>query len=172
MGRRQAEDGLSPAMRRAVTAPVPMSYLVYGTLVFLVGSVLGLGVFTFGYAGGTAYFSNDPQACAQCHAMSEQYSSWSRGSHRDVAGCNDCHAPHDNLLAKYVNKADNGFWHSLKFTTGDYPENIKIREHNQRVTEQACLSCHAELVSTINRTRPHDERVSCIQCHSDVGHLR
>ncbi len=144
------------------------------TAAVLVGILLGVVVFTFGYGGGAGYLGNDPQTCNQCHAMNEQYNAWSKGSHRYVATCNDCHSPHDNLFAKYINKADNGFWHSLKFTTGDYPENIKIRGLNREITEHACLYCHANLVSEIEGTRlgEHTTKISCLQCHSDVGHLR
>lgn len=138
----------------------------------LVGILLGVAVFTFGYAGGWAYFGTDPRTCNQCHAMNEQYNSWLKGSHRNVAGCNDCHSPHDNLVHKYLNKADNGFWHGLKFTTGDYPENIRIREGNREITQHACLYCHEALVSGIEGTRPHGQGIDCLTCHNDVGHLR
>ncbi len=139
----------------------------------LMGVLFGVALFTFGYAGGWAYFGNDPQTCNQCHAMNEQYNAWEKGSHKNVAGCNDCHSPHDNIIHKYVNKADNGFWHAFKFTTGDYPENIKIREMNREITQEACLSCHANLVSEITSTRVgHTNQVDCLQCHSNVGHMR
>ena len=139
----------------------------------LVGILLGIAVFTFGYAGGWAYLGNDPQTCNQCHAMNEQYNAWQKGSHADVAGCNDCHAPHDNLVAKYANKAENGFMHSLKFTLQNYPENIEIREHNRRVTEAACVYCHGNFVDQVQNSSNHTgETLSCIRCHDGVGHKR
>ena len=105
--------------------------------------------------------------------MSEQYAGYMKSSHKDVATCNDCHAPHDNLVSKYANKAENGFMHSLKFTFQNYPENIKIRDHNKRVTEAACLYCHESFVSQIqNGAHQRGEEVSCIRCHNEVGHLR
>ena len=58
----------------------------------LVGVLAGIMVFTFGYAGGAAYFGHDPQACVQCHAMNPQFERWSKGSHKAVATCQDCHA--------------------------------------------------------------------------------
>ena len=160
------------ANRRSPLDRLSMPVIVYSTLVIVLGAALGLGLFTFGYANGAAYFGTDPATCAQCHAMEEQYTAWTKGGHRAVAGCNDCHAPHDNIINKYVNKAENGFWHSLKFTTGNYPENIEIREHNRRVTEDACVHCHGELVHGINSTRPADQKISCLSCHSEVGHMR
>lgn len=163
--------GGSPRLTRALES-LGKAGIVYATLAILIGSLLGLGVFTFGYANGFAYFRDDPAVCAQCHAMDEQYAGWLKGSHTNVATCNDCHSPHDNIVNKYINKADNGFWHALKFTTGDYPENIQIREMNLRITEDACLYCHGDLVHKINITRPADDQVTCVRCHGDVGHMR
>lgn len=138
-----------------------------------VGVALGIGAYTMMNAGFTSYFGNDPQTCAQCHAMNEQFAGWQKSSHKDVATCNDCHAPHDNLVHKYANKAENGLMHSLKFTFQNYPENIIIRDHNRRVTENACLYCHADFVSEIeNGSHQQGETLSCVRCHDGVGHLR
>ena len=156
----------------ALAQRVGMKGVVYTTLAVLTGALIGLGLFTFGYAEGWAYLGNDPQACANCHAMNEEYEGWMKSSHHGAATCNDCHAPHDNLVHKYASKAENGFWHSLKFTTGDYPENIEIRDVNRRVTEDACLYCHSDLVESIEMTRAKGDEVSCIKCHNEVGHMR
>ena len=47
----------------------------------LVGAALGLGVYTFLYAQGHSYFSNNPAACANCHVMRDYLDSWQRSSH-------------------------------------------------------------------------------------------
>lgn len=142
-------------------------------LAALIGIILGVGLFTFYYAGITNYFGNDPKTCASCHAMTEQYVAWQKGSHHNVATCNDCHAPHDNVINKYLNKGENGFMHSLKFTLQNYPENIQIREHNRRVTEAACTYCHSSFVDQIRNDSSHrGETLSCIRCHDGVGHMR
>ena len=86
----------------------------------LLGAALGLGSYTFAYARGWAYLTDDPRACANCHVMNEQYDGWIKSSHRSVAVCNDCHVPH-TVVAKYATKARNGFWHSYHFTTGTFP---------------------------------------------------
>lgn len=139
----------------------------------LVGVLLGLAVFTFGYANGAAYFVKDPASCKQCHAMNKQYDAWEKGSHHNVATCQDCHTPHDNIVKWLVDEADNGFWHSLKFTTGWYPDNIKAREVNREVTEEACRYCHKEFVSQVEMTRhAGEDSISCLQCHNEVGHKR
>ena len=135
------------------------------------GVAVGLGGFTFVYAEGASYLSNDPAACANCHVMQEQLDAWSRGSHHAVAVCNDCHAPHD-LVGKYTTKAINGWNHSLAFTTGDFPEHMRITERNRRVTEGACRSCHAAVVDAIDHSGGvRSEPLECIRCHRDVGHL-
>jgi cytochrome c nitrite reductase small subunit len=131
----------------------------------LVGSVMGLGAYTFIYAKGYSYLTNNPAACANCHAMREYYDGWIKGSHRSVATCNDCHTPH-NFIGKYAVKATNGFFHSLYFTTGNYPDNIQIKGYNRRVTEGTCKYCHEAITHDI----VGGQEMSCVRCHSSVGH--
>src|SRR5688500_6326454 len=85
------------------------------------GLAAGLGAFTFVYARGYSYLTNDPAACGNCHIMREHLDAWTKSTHRAVATCNDCHTPHD-VLGKYTVKAKNGFWHSFYFTTGRFPD--------------------------------------------------
>jgi cytochrome c nitrite reductase small subunit len=134
------------------------------------GTVTGIGGYTFVYAKGYSYLSNDPAACANCHVMNEQFDGWNHGSHRAVATCNDCHTP-SSLIPKYATKAKNGFWHSFYFTTGHFPEPIRITEGNRRVTEGACRACHADIVHAIDPAHARQEDATeCIRCHRDVGH--
>jgi cytochrome c nitrite reductase small subunit len=138
----------------------------------LVGLLVGLGSYTFLYAKGYSYLTNDPAACANCHIMQDHFDAWTRGSHRSVAVCNDCHTP-PGLVPKYLTKARNGFWHSFYFTTGRYPDPLRITPRNHDVTELACRTCHAELASAIEPV--HDEpgpaALQCTKCHGEVGHL-
>ena len=163
----------------------------------MIGTALGLGVFTFVYAKGASYLSTDPAVCANCHIMGEHYAAWQRSSHRAVAGCADCHMPHDPV-GKYMAKASNGFWHSLAFTTGAFPDPLQIKPHNRAITEGACRDCHAAIVAAIeplggevafgirggvggppaaSRPQIHDgtiasgNRESCIRCHTYAGHM-
>lgn len=137
-----------------------------------VGAALGLGLFTFVYAKGASYLTNDPAACANCHIMEEHYAAWTKSSHRAVAGCNDCHTPHD-LIGKYTVKAKNGFWHSFYFTTGRYPDPLRITRSNHEVTENACRYCHQPVTEAIEHggDASADDRISCTRCHADVGHF-
>ena len=135
----------------------------------LLGLAVGTGVYTFVYARGASYLTNDPAACANCHVMNEQYSAWMKGPHHAVAVCNDCHTPH-NAAAKYLVKARNGFFHSFWFTVGGFPEPIRITDRNRRVTEETCIRCHQRMVHAILGTRGGAEPPSCIRCHRSVGH--
>jgi cytochrome c nitrite reductase small subunit len=133
------------------------------------GLAAGIGGYTFVYARGASYLTNDPAACMNCHVMREQYDGWIKSSHRSVAVCNDCHTPH-NLVGKYATKSQNGFWHSFYFTTGAFPDPIQITERNRRVTEAACRRCHADVVDQMIGGRGRDN-VECLRCHRSVGHL-
>ena len=136
-----------------------------------IGLAVGVGLFTFVYAKGYSYMSNDPTACANCHVMNEQYDGWQKSSHKNVATCNDCHTPHD-LIGKYSTKASNGFWHSYYFTFNNFHEPIQITERNRRITEESCRRCHGELTQSISEhsSKP-DDQISCIRCHRSVGHM-
>jgi cytochrome c nitrite reductase small subunit len=134
------------------------------------GLLLGLGGYTFIYARGGSYLGSDPKACANCHIMREQFEGWQRSSHRSVAVCNDCHAPH-NFVGKYVTKGRNGFWHSFYFTTGTFHEPIRITPRNAAITEGACRYCHADIVHAIDTFPRRGGELACVGCHRNVGHL-
>jgi cytochrome c nitrite reductase small subunit len=103
--------------------------------------------------------------------MKEQYDSWRKGSHQAEATCNDCHLPHDSVLAKYGTKAEDGLLHVTKFTLGTYPQNITIRDKSQAIVNAACLDCHGDLTTEMRYTMSAaDEQIRCTRCHSTVGH--
>lgn len=135
-----------------------------------IGAAAGVGGFTFFYADGAAYLTDDPAACANCHVMEEQLAGWTKSSHHDVAACNDCHTP-EGFFAKYLTKGLNGYHHSLAFTTQEFHEPIRIGPRNLAVTEGRCRSCHAPIVEQIEGPHRGDEDVSCTRCHRNVGHL-
>ncbi len=135
------------------------------------GLVIGLGFYTFIYAKGYSYLTNNPQACANCHVMQNEYDAWIKSSHHSVATCNDCHTPH-NIVGKYAVKASNGFFHSFYFTTGFYPDNIRITNFDHTVTESACRYCHENITAAIDGNVVHGsaQGIECTRCHSSVGH--
>jgi len=148
------------------SAAVVPALLVSG----LMGVLFGVGGYTFHYARGASYLSDDPRACVNCHIMRDVYDGWQKGPHHAVAVCNDCHAPH-TLLAKVLVKAENGFRHSQKFTFQSFHEPIRIRPKNARVLQDNCLRCHGEFLIAIapHGTVPGDD-VNCVRCHAGVGH--
>lgn len=134
------------------------------------GVVVGLGVYTFQYAEGISYLSNDPKACINCHVMRENYLSWRKGPHREAAACNDCHVPH-GFPAKWIAKAQNGWNHSVEFTFQSYKKPIRIKPHNQRLVRDNCVRCHGAQLAGMpdHPVRPADD-VSCTDCHTGIGH--
>lgn len=140
-------------------------YLFIGNLFFAAISVfIGLAGYTFFYAKGYSYLTNNPAACANCHVMRDFYSAWQVSSHRS-ATCNDCHVPHDPVR-KYLVKAENGFRHSWAFTF----ENVQVfrlRPSGQKVVEENCVRCHSGTVAMIEHA---GKDRSCVRCHHGVGH--
>jgi cytochrome c nitrite reductase small subunit len=141
---------------------------VWVLLALLFGAIAGLGMFTFAYAEGASYLSDDPKACRNCHIMNDVYDAWERGPHHAVATCNDCHIPH-TFPDKYVVKALNGFNHSAAFTLQNFHEPIQITPFNKNVALNNCLYCHGDFVSQINH-QGQANLEDCTRCHATIGH--
>jgi len=136
----------------------------------VIGLTIGVAAFGVGFSELPSYFSSDPQHCTNCHVMQPEYDAWSRGPHHNLATCDDCHLPHDNLIDRYRVQATDGLLHGYKFTTGDYPDNIVIRPSSLDVVNQACLYCHGTMTSTIHLSLAPNETITCTHCHDNVGH--
>lgn len=142
-------------------------------LVFLclAGLVVGIAFFTFIYAEGYSYITNDPAACRNCHVMNNVYENWLKGGHQHVAVCNDCHVPH-NLIGKLFVKGENGFHHSFAFTFKEVPVVIKAREASNRIIQENCLRCHSAIAApAVCGATGEGPSLSCVSCHRQVGHV-
>ena len=150
----------------------PLTSKALATLVLCaaVGVFLGVSSYTFVYANGASYLSNNPEACVNCHIMREQFDNWRHASHHAAATCNDCHVPHD-LIGKYFAKALHGYRHSKAFTFQDFHEPIRITAADLTIVENNCRRCHEALVQDINGAfSAHSEKADCVHCHSSAGH--
>lgn len=134
----------------------------------LMGALVGVGSYTFFYAGGASYFGTDPASCANCHIMQPHYDSWVKSSHTSVATCVDCHLPH-SLVPKYIAKADNGWRHAWAFTFQNFHEPIQMIDRNKRTLQANCIECHGDFVHNMVAIDPSDTP-SCVRCHASVGH--
>lgn len=139
-------------------------------VMLMAGIFLGVLAYALHYAKFSSYFANDSESCANCHVMRAHYASWQASSHKNVATCGQCHLPQDNVAKKYLAKAENGFSHALKFTTGNYPENIVIHHKNYQIANHNCQTCHAALTDAMHWSVKTGERVDCVHCHQNAGH--
>ncbi len=138
-------------------------------LAVVTGIAAGVGGYTMVYAEGLSYMSSDPKVCANCHIMNSQYDSWQKSSHHTVAGCVDCHLPHD-FVGKWMAKAINGWHHSKGFTMQDFHEPIAIKPPNSRILQANCLACHGDLVHDAAAETGRPGEFTCVHCHQTVGH--
>ncbi len=136
-----------------------------------VGLAVGVSGYAFIYAQGASYLTNDPAACANCHVMQGHYDAWRQSTHHFAAVCNDCHTP-ASPIAKYLVKAENGFHHSMAFTLGGYPDNIRARPASLKVVNDQCKRCHAQVAQNMSGPAADGDALDCIRCHASVGHLR
>ena len=155
---------------RLILIMLARSKFLYSVLIISIGLLGGLGAYTFNYAEGLSYLSNDPAACKNCHIMNDQYDSWRKGPHHAVATCNDCHVPR-GFFEKYIAKAKNGYHHSKGFTLQDFQEPIRIKPGNSKILEKNCLGCHGDFVHDALTSRVSStEELNCVHCHRGVGH--
>ncbi len=144
----------------------------------LLGIGMGLGFFMMKEANVVSYLSDEPTACINCHVMNAQYITWDHSSHREVATCNDCHVPHDNVFKKYFFKAKDGLYHASIFTLRQEPEAIVMHEAGQEVVHNNCIRCHKDQVTdpkSISWIASHSaDRLDrqCWECHREVPHGR
>jgi len=145
---------------------------------FVVAIICGLGFFLLDFSNAASYLSDDPQACVNCHVMQPQYITWTHSSHREVADCNACHVPHDNVFNKYTFKAMDGLYHSYVFTARAEPEVMRARPASVEVIQNNCIRCHQDQVTDAKTdafVADHMENRTdrtCWECHRDVPHGR
>jgi cytochrome c nitrite reductase small subunit len=107
--------------------------------------------------------------------MQREYDSWQKASHHTSAVCVDCHLP-EAFVPKYLAKAENGWRHGKLFTTGGFVEPIEVKPAGISILENNCVRCHGEITgdmrlhATQGARSDHPGNVSCLHCHSGVGH--
>lgn len=147
--------------------------------VFILTSLFaGIILFTFYVSKAHSYLSDKPETCTNCHIMAPQYATWNHSSHREVAHCNDCHVPHNNVFNKYYFKAKDGLRHATIFTLRKEPQVIFIRDEGKLVVHNNCIRCHnnlltdPKLVSSVKAHQAHAQDRVCWECHREVPHGR
>ena len=144
--------------------------------IVILGSIVGLGLFLAKESEIVSYMTDDPQACVNCHVMTSEYNSWMHSSHREVASCNSCHVPQDNIFSAYYFKAKDGLYHSYIFTMRKEPQVIRMLEASQEVVQQNCIHCHQDqlidpkLASWSDSHKENRTERACWSCHMEVPH--
>jgi cytochrome c nitrite reductase small subunit len=147
-------------------------------IVILWSVFFGMGLFVMKVSNAFSYLSDDPKACINCHIMTAEYSTWMHGSHGRDTKCVDCHIPHENVVLKYLFKANDGLRHATMFTLRLEPQVIKMHEAGQDVVQRNCKRCHynqLQNVSALNvnlKNYEHGQGMLCWKCHREVPHGR
>ncbi|MPQ45927.1 cytochrome c nitrite reductase small subunit [Marinifilum sp. N1E240] len=157
-----------------LTPPPKWKLPVYVSL----GIFFGLGFYVLYLSKAASYLSDAPETCVNCHVMAPQYATWGHSSHREVATCNDCHVPHNNVFNKYFFKAKDGLRHASMFALRMEPEVIFILDEGKEVVHNNCVRCHSQQLTdpklaakVPNHAHNTQDRV-CWECHREVPHGR
>jgi len=147
-------------------------------VIVLLGVIVGLMFYILRISNAASYLSDAPETCINCHVMNPQYATWNHSSHREVAHCNDCHVPHNNILNKYYFKAKDGLRHATMFTLRKEPQVIFIHEAGKQVVQDNCIRCHEKLVTDnvqiarFEHSKEYRKERSCVECHRETPHGR
>jgi cytochrome c nitrite reductase small subunit len=142
------------------------------------GALVGIIMYAFYASNAVSYLSDDPKTCVNCHIMAPEYATWQHSSHREVANCNDCHVPHNNVFNKYFFKAKDGMRHAAIFTVRGESQTIFIKEEGRDVVQNNCIRCHNKLITNFkllvqtNNYHEHFKGRLCWDCHREVPHGR
>ena len=147
-------------------------------VIILLGIIVGLGLFLFRISNAASYLSDKSETCINCHVMNPQYATWNHSSHREVANCNDCHVPHDNVFNTYFFKAKDGMRHATIFTLRAEPQVIFIKDAGKKVVQQNCVRCHERFltdnlaISNLSHLKTDRTGRQCLECHRETPHGR
>jgi cytochrome c nitrite reductase small subunit len=144
-------------------------------VIILIGILTGFIILLIHFSRAGSYLTNDPAACVNCHIMSPYYATWDHSSHREVATCNECHVPHNNIINAYYFKAKDGLRHATIFTLRKEPQVIFIRDAGIKVVHDNCERCHQPLLTEIEcreQGEECDKERLCWECHREVPHGR
>jgi cytochrome c nitrite reductase small subunit len=145
-------------------------------VIITLGVFTGLGLFILYISNAFSYLSDEPSTCMNCHVMTPQYATWERSSHREVAVCNDCHVPQNNVFSKYSFKAQDGMRHATIFTMRWEPQVIRIKDAGRAAVQDNCIRCHIDLIGNLTvggiNQESHTARLDkrCVDCHQETPH--
>jgi cytochrome c nitrite reductase small subunit len=138
----------------------------------------GLLFYIIYISNAPSYLSDEPKTCVNCHVMAPHYATYQHSSHREVATCNDCHVPHNNIVNKFYFKAKDGLRHATIFTLRAEPQVIFIHKAGQEVVQDNCIRCHFNLINDAKLARQtatynhYRQDRKCWECHREVPHGR
>ena len=134
----------------------------------IAAAVIALALFVF-VTDAPAYASTASETCNNCYVMDPMYENYYHAAHMRVAECSDCHLPHQNKIAYYVEKGRQGAHDVYVFSTGRTPEVIRANLNSQKIIQSNCLRCHEDTVESIMvGPQPFDRK--CWDCHRDAAH--
>jgi cytochrome c nitrite reductase small subunit len=170
-------DGLKTNMKKLFHILVPPIQW-RPVVAVLLGLFFGLTAFVLYISKVPSYLSDNPETCINCHVMNTQFNDWAHSSHRNVATCNDCHVPHNNVFSKYLFKAQDGLIHATIFTLRNEPQVFYIREAGKVAVQSNCIRCHERVVETeylcsiLPGYHNHLKDRHCLDCHCETPHSR
>ncbi len=137
-------------------------------IIGVAAAVIALAAFVY-VTDAPAYGGTASETCNNCHVMNPMYENYYHAAHQRAAECADCHLPHQNPIAYYLEKGRQGAHDVYVFSTGQTPEVLRANAHSKEIIQSNCIRCHAGTVEDITMgAQPFDRQ--CWDCHRSVAH--
>lgn len=137
-------------------------------IIAVAAAVIALATFVV-VSDATAYAGTASETCNNCHVMNPMYENYYHAAHQRAAECSDCHLPHENIIAYYLEKGRQGAHDVYVFSTGQTPEVLRANEKSQKIIQSNCIRCHEQTVEDITMGAQPFDRM-CWDCHRSVAH--
>lgn len=131
-----------------------------------VGVLIGVGVVMARATNALSHLADAPEACMNCHVMTNAYATWQRGSHGRDTVCVDCHLPHTNIVAKMAYKAMDGVKDTFIFNMRAERQVPRLSDRAAPVVQANCLRCHANQFAMIRLAGAAERK--CWDCHTNI----
>jgi cytochrome c nitrite reductase small subunit len=119
--------------------------------------------------GANVYaYTNNPEFCGGCHAMTEHYATWQSATHRSVA-CTECHLPHATPAGYLGAKIQTGAVDISAQVARNYPlaEDISLTVKGREYLQKNCLRGHEAAGANVSLA---EGETDCTSCHRGLVH--
>lgn len=165
--------------------------------IVIIAIVIAIPALYYG-GGAFLHATSKASFCISCHEMGNACGTWNRSKHSQKGvECIDCHVKPGKLnyilakimavrhgayhilvkdpekMKKLIRESAKAPWEACynchkDVRTKTMVNGLKIKHHNDELTEKLCTECHWRIAHADVNEKSHPDRSGCFGCHNDV----